>query len=823
MTPSAVKASTRKSRPSARRARPAVQAPLPDYPAPRNVREAKSPPSARHFVGSEMPRVDAQDKLDGTMRYLCDLPLPPGGLHGVLLRSPVPRGILRAIKKDPAYDFSGVTVATAEDVPGDNIVEVHDRSMPLLGRIGTEVRYRGEPVGVVAAPTLEQAIDAAAHVAVEVDPLPALVDLAQAVEVFKHDFAHFDTLVRQDIVKGDIEAGFREAAFEHVGEYTAPHQEQLYLETQGLTATPFPDRSLLVEGSIQCPYAPATEILGTLGLKPGQIRVRQTPMGGAFGGKEDYPSFLAGYAAVAAYKANAPVRITFDRNEDMLFTPKRHPVWVRFRTGFKKDGTLTAILCDYILDGGAYMTVSDVVMYRGILHCALAYRCPNVVIHGYVARTNSMPCGAFRGFGAPQAIWGLETHLDEIADRLGLAPDEYRLRLHNRPGDTTPTGQLLTPENGATEVLATALKRSGFHAKWKAGSRGKLARNAKRGSRLFHGVGVSFFAHGSAFTGDGEAKFKAKGNVVLERRPGTGEPAATIRVSSTEMGQGCHTVFTQIAADALSLPPSEVYFPLADTGLVLNSGPTVASRTTMVVGNVVHAAATDLRRQLEALAAERLFGGAPAVLQDGAFRAPDYPDLAPVPFAVFAGQVLDALPPGAKPPSGYFEFLLPATTNWNQKTFVGDAYPGYSWAANVAEVDVDPDTCRVLVRKVTAVIDIGTVVNPQLATGQTEGGLTQALGYATMENLHTRPDGLYDATRLQTYIVPTALDTPEFDVQFVEYPYSFAPPGAKGLGELPMDGLAPAIGNAIFNATGIRLHDLPLRPERLLPHRHPAP
>ena len=788
------------------------------FPAPRNVREAKNPPSFRKLVGSEMPRVDAQAKLDGSMRYLRDLPLPAGGLYGVLLRSPVPRGILRAIVPDPAYDFSGVTVATAADVPGDNIVEVHDRTMPLLGRIGTEVRYRGEPVGVVAAPTLELARDAAAHVAVEVDPLPALVDLASAVEVFKTDFAHFDTLVRQDIVKGDVDAGFAAADFTHEGEYVAPHQEQLYLEPQGLTVTPHPDRSLLVEGSIQCPYAPATELLGTLGLKPDQIRVRQTPMGGAFGGKEDYPTFLAGYAAVAAYKAGAPVRMFFDRNEDMLFTPKRHPVWVRFRTGFKKDGTLTAIRCDYILDGGAYMTVSDVVMYRGILHCALAYRCPNVIIHGYVARTNSVPCGAFRGFGAPQAIWGLESHLDEIAAKLSRAPDDFRLQLHNRPGDTTPTGQLLTPENGGSECLYQALRRSHFHDKWKAGSRGRPDRR----DHHLHGIGMSFFAHGSAFTGDGEAKFKAKGRVVLERRPDTGEPAATLRVSSTEMGQGCHTVFTQIAADALSLPPASIYFPLADTGLVLNSGPTVASRTTMVVGNVVHAAATELRKKLEAAASARHFGGAPAELRDGAFVCPGRPGLAPVPFATLANALLDGLPAGAEPPAGFFEFLLPETTSWNQKTFVGDAYPGYSWACNVAEVDIDPATCRIRVEKVTAVIDIGTVVNPQLATGQTEGGLTQALGYATMENLHTRPDGLYDAARLQTYIVPTALDTPEYDIQFVEYPYSFAPPGAKGLGELPMDGLAPALANAIYNATGHRLHALPLTPEALLPLLHPA-
>lgn len=787
------------------------------YANARNVRKSSTPPGApRRHIGTPMPRVDAQAKLDGSMRYLRDLPLPKGALHGVLLRSPIPHGILKAIVPDPAYDFKGVTIATADDVPGDNIVEMHDRTMPLLARVGTEILYRGEPCAVVAAPTLARARDAMEHIRLDIDALPAVLTLAEAVDNFKNHPKKFQTLVTQDIVKGDVDAAFRKADHVHEGEYTAPHQEQLYLEPQGLVVTPSRDRSLLVEGSIQCPYFPAVELLGALGLKPGQIRVRQTPMGGAFGGKEDYPSMLAGYAAVAAYKANAPVRIVYDRNEDILYTPKRHPVWVRFKTAFKKDGTLSAIRCDYILDGGAYLTVSDVVMYRGILHCALAYECPNVTIHGYVARTNSMPCGAFRGFGAPQAIWGLESHLDEIAAILGKAPDEYRLQIHNRPGDSTPTGQLLSPENGSTECLQTALRRSGFHKKWLAGSRGKL----KRGEKVLHGIGVSFFAHGSAFTGDGEAKFKAKGRVVLERLA-DGRPAAVIRVSSTEMGQGVHTVFTQIAADALSLPPSSIHFPLADTGLVLNSGPTVASRTTMVVGNVVHSAGADLKRQLEAIASKQLFADAPALLRDGAFTAPGHREFAPVPFETFADKLLDTTPAGSI--AGFFEFLLPPSVQWNQKTFVGDAYPGYSWASNVAEIEIDPDTCVLTVKKVTAVIDIGTVINPQTATGQVEGGLTQALGYATMENLHTRPDGLYDAARLQTYIVPTALDAPEFDIQFVEYPYSFAPPGAKGLGELPMDGLAPAIANAIYNATGKRLHDLPLTPEALLPVLHPAP
>ncbi len=765
------------------------------------------PPPSR-LVGKGMIRVDADGKVRGATRYLNDIP-HKGLLHGVVVRSPVPRGILKALVPDPAFDWSGIPFATAADIPGENVVHMHDRSMPLLAPIGGEIRYRGEPVGVVAAKTPELARQAASRIRIDIDPLPPLLTLRDAVAIFKSTPDRFDSMKSQDIVKGDLAHGFAQADDIIEAEYHAGHQEQLYLENQGLIVFPQKDGSIFVEGSIQCPYFPTHELNDPLQLPPEKIRVRQTPMGGAFGGKEDYPTMLAGYAALPALKSSKPVKITYDRHEDILFTPKRHPVWSRYKIGFKKDGSLTAIECDFLLDGGAYLTISDVVMFRGILHCALAYRCDHVVIRGKVARTNSFPCGAFRGFGAPQAIWGLESHIDAIAARLGKSPHEYRRQIHARPGDLTPTGQRLSPENGSTACLELALKRSDFARKLKLASRGKL----RKGQDKFYGVGLSFFAHGSAFTGDGEAKFKAKGRVELDLLD-DGKPGVNIRVSSTEMGQGVHTIFTQIASDALSLSPSRIRFPLADTALVPNSGPTVASRTTMVVGNVVHRASLDLKQQIEAFASLRHFKGAAATLRDSALLAKGFK---PVPFAKAAKEMLDELGQA----SGFFEFLLPPDIRWDQATFKGDSYPGYSWSANVAEIEIDPLTCELAVRRVTAVIDIGRVINPVTATGQVEGGLTQALGYALMEKIGTAPNGLYDASRLQTYIIPTTLDVPEYDVKFVEYPYSFAPPGAKGLGELPMDGLAPAIANAVEAAIGKRIRSLPITPEALFQALHP--
>lgn len=769
----------------------------------------KSISKPRKLVGKPMVRVDADGKVRGRTRYLGDIAYK-GVLHGVVVRAPVARGILKALVPDPAFDWSKIVIATAQDIPGENVVHMHDRTMPLLAEIGGEIRYRGEPVAVVAAKTLELATEAANRIRVDVDELPPLLTLEEAIAIFKKSPEKLDTMKAQDIVKGDLAKGFAEADHVVEAEYWAGHQEQLYIENQGMVVFPQKDGSILAEGSLQCPYFPVHELNDPLQLPPEKIRVRQTPVGGAFGGKEEYPTMLIGYAALPALKSGKPVKIAYERHEDILYTTKRHPVWVRYKTGFKKDGTLTAIECDYILDGGGYLTISDVVMFRGILHCAVAYRCDNVVIRGKVARTNSFPCGAFRGFGAPQAIWGIESHMDAIAARLGKAPHDVRRLVHARPGDVTPTGQVLSDENGSSACLDLALKRSDFARKLKQASRGSL----RKGQKKLYGVGLAFFAHGSAFTGDGESKFKAKGRMQLALLD-DGKPGVNIRVSSTEMGQGVHTIFTQIAADALSLDPARIRFPMADTGLVPNSGPTVASRTTMVVGNVVHRASQDLKAQIEAFASLRHFRGEKTVLTHSRLVAKGRK---PVAFAAVAKDMLAEL----GEVNGVFQFNLPASTRWDQATFKGDSYPGYSWSANVAEIEIDPLTYEIAVTRVTAIVDVGRIINPTLASGQVEGGLTQALGYAIMEKVATGKNGLYDASRLQTYIIPTSLDIPVYDVKFVEYPCAFAPPGGKGLGELPMDGLAPAIANAVEAATGQRIRQIPITPESIFEALHPA-
>lgn len=723
------------------------------------------------IVGQSPPRLDGMDKARGLARYTDDLQ-PEGCRHGFVVRSTVAHGRLKALRFDPAFDWSRVAVATARDIPGPNVLAMHDRSMPLLA--DDTVRYIGEPIAVIAAPTARLAREAAGWVRADIEPLPATTTLAACVERFLRGEEQ-PWLARQTVVKGDAEAALNDAPIVVEGVYEAGYQEQLYLEPQAMIAYPQPDGGWLFEGSLQCPYYVVNELHEALGVPASKMRVRQAAVGGAFGGKEEFPSMLAGYAAMGALACGKPVKIVYDRQQDIAFTTKRHPYWSRYRVGLERDGTIRAIVCDYLLNGGAYLTLSDVVMYRGILHAAMNYRCRHVFVDGRVAMTHTFPSGAFRGFGAPQAFWGWETHVDRMAEAAGMSPHAFRLKNALALGDTTPTGQVLRESVGSPAVLETALARADFDRTWRASSRGRA------GERVWKGIGLSFFAHGAGFTGDGEARIASRVAIELDRLE-DGRPGLIARVSSTEMGQGAHTALAQIVADAAACPLERVRCPLADTGFAPDSGPTVASRTTMIVGSNLHAAALSLCARLEAgapfeEAAERLLAREGPLREERAFALP--PDI-----------------------------------HWDQSTFCGDAYPAYAWGCNIAEVEVDTLTFEIRVTRVTSCMDIGRVIHPVLAQGQVEGGLTQALGYAVMEALGIR-EGRFDADRLQTYIIPTTLDVPVFDVSFLEYPCDSLPPGAKGVGEIPMDGLAPAIGNALYAATGMRFHRIPIRPEDL--------
>jgi CO/xanthine dehydrogenase Mo-binding subunit len=697
----------------------------------------------RKAVGRNVLRKEGHAKVNGTAQYVDDLSFP-GLLHARTIRSTIPAGRIANISYN--FDLDGFTIVDHRDVPGHNVVALIEDDQPCL----TEriVRHVAEPILVLAHEDRDRL--RAADVAITYEPAAPHYDPATSPVTFKSI----------SIDKGDLDRGFADADRIIDGEYRFGSQEQLYIEPNGVIAVPADDgRGVTVYGSMQCPYYVHRALKVLLAFPDDRVRVVQTETGGGFGGKEDYPSMIAGHAALAALKARRPVKLVYDRVEDMLATPKRHPGVVRHRTGVTRDGRITAMDIDVLLDGGAYATLSAVVLSRGLLHASGPYRCDNVRIRGRATMTNTPPNGAFRGFGAPQTQFAIEVHMDRIAEQLNIDPVRLRDRNALRPGDATATGQVLGPDCSAREVLREAVKRTNFHAR----------RRVLRGTG--RGIGLSLFFHGSGFTGAGEVKLASQASIALTKS------GVKILVASTEIGQGTRTMLAQIVADTLGVPYDEVYVNAADTGEVPDSGPTVASRTCMIVGRILQRAAEEIRTRLGRLT--------------------------PRAYVRKNGELVVTK-----------QYERPAGMVWDDVLYRGDAYGSFGWACDVIEVDVDPVTWQVTPVKFTSVHEIGKVIHPRLARGQIEGGSAQGLGWALLEDIVMR-DGRMVNNSFTNYIVPTTLDTPAMDIVVLERPYGHGPFGAKGVGEMPIDGPAPAVVNALRHA-GFDLQEIPATPEKLM-------
>ncbi len=713
----------------------------------------------RAHIGRDLQRPEGPAKVTGRAVYVADLDVPDAWVGGTV-RAPVARGVLRGLDFAPAFDRDRVAVVRPGDIPGENVVALIADDQPLLCE--RDIQHYGEPLALVAAPDPDTLRAALAAIAPLVEPLPPLLDMEESAHAFKE--IAFD--------QGDVERAFARPAHVFEGTYRTDSQAQMYIEPQGFVAfPPDGDGTVLVQGSLQCPYYVRKALVRALGLPPDKARVVQLETGGGFGGKEDYPSVVACHAALLARRVGRPVRLIYDRHEDLLVTPKRHPSRIRHRTAVDADGHLLAMTVDVLLDGGAYTTLSPVVLSRACIHACGAYRCANVRVRGRVVRTNHVPHGAFRGFGAPQACFAVERQMDRIAAGLGLHPAELRRRNLLRLGDATATGQHLKYSVGGPAALDDVLRRSRFDRHpWRAPKAGRRRR----------GLGLSYFCHGAGFTGSGEVVLAGRVAIDLDQ-----DGRARVRAAATEIGQGTNAMFLAIAADALGAELDDVVLAPADTGAVPDSGPTVASRTCMIVGGCVERAAAELRRRI---------GGDDAVPFRARARA----------FARAGGdgrvEVAYRSPPGLR---------------WDEERYRGDAYPVYGWAADVAEVEVDLDTFAVDVRRVWTAVDVGRAVQPQMVRGQIEGGTLQAVGFAHLEAVSSA-DGRVQQDRMATCIIPTSADAPAMDVALVEDPYPFGPGGAKGVGELPMDGGAPAVVSAIEDALGLHLDHLPATPERLL-------
>ncbi|HET7142065.1 MAG TPA: xanthine dehydrogenase family protein molybdopterin-binding subunit [Candidatus Limnocylindria bacterium] len=718
---------------------------------------------ARGRIRAAPPRREGPEKLTGLAKYADDLVFP-GAWYGATIRSTEPHARLLGIDLDDGFDWSRVVVVTAEDIPGENVVSLIDDDQPVLVPVGGEIRHQAEPVALIAAADRSTVREARDHVRLRTERLPAVFDPLESEQQF----------ARYVVERGDAAAAMAKADRVIEGTYRVGHQEQLYIENQAMIAVPQPNGGITVHGSLQCPYYIHKAMKRALAMGDELAVVIQAETGGGFGGKEEYPSMIALHAALLARKAGKPVRMIYDRHEDISATTKRHPAVVRYRSGVTSDGDLVAQEIEIIMDGGAYCTLTPVVLSRGTLHAGGPYRCENVRIVGRAMATNTPPNGAFRGFGAPQTEFAAEMQVNRIADALGESPLELRRRWVYTEGDTTPTGQVLRESVGGPAVLEAAAEASAFEI---ARQRTREARErGGSGARRATGVGMALAWHGAGFTGSGEVQLASVASVEL-----TDDHRIRILTASTEMGQGTKTIFPQLVADALGVEYDEVEIAPQDTSIVPDSGPTVASRTAMVVGGLLIRAAGNLRAQVED--------------ETGRTFADSYREASP--------RRIDE------------QFTPYPGVPFNDKTYTGDAYPAFGWAAAVARVEVDLDTCEVAVRDFVAADDIGHVIHPVLAEGQVEGGSLQAIGYATIEEMKL-VDGRYQNDRLATYLIPTALDAPIIRSILVEKPYSGAPHGAKGVGELPMDVGAPAVVAAIHDATGAWIHDLPATPERIL-------
>jgi CO/xanthine dehydrogenase Mo-binding subunit len=682
-------------------------------------------------------------KTTGTARYVDDLSFP-GMLYGRTIRSTIPKGRVRSIELD--FDPEGFTVVDYRDIPGPrcNFVALIEDDQPFL--VAEEVNHFAEPILLLAHADRERLM--AAEVRVEYDTAEPVLDPESSPTTFK-------TL---RINKGDVEAAMATADRVIEGTYRTGHQEHVYIETNGVIAVPEAG-GMTIHGSMQCPYYVHKAIKALLQLSDERVRVVQTETGGGFGGKEEYPNILAGHAALLARKSGRPVKMVYDRVEDMIATTKRHPSIIRHRTGVMNDGRLVAMEIDVLMDGGAYVTLSPVVLSRGCIHAAGPYRCDNTRILGRVVMTNTPPNGAFRGFGAPQTQFATEVHMDRIAEALGMDPVHLRELNALRPGDTSATGQVMGEDCSALESLKAGVERSDYHRK----------RAEYAGSN--RGIGLSLFFHGSGFTGSGEIYLSSR--ATLEAT----ETGARIRVASVEMGQGTRTMHAQIVADALGIPYESVDIVQPDTHQVPDSGPTVASRTCMVVGRILQRCAEEMRERIG--------------------------EMTPGEYVREHG-----------PLSITKQFQKPEEISWDDTEYTGDAYAAYGWGCDVAEVELDPVTYEVKPLRMTIVHEIGKAIHPSMVVGQIEGGTAQGVGWALNENVVMKDGGMANPT-LTNYTIPTTLDTPRMDVIVLENPSGYGPFGAKGVGEMPIDGPAPALVNAIRHI-GLDVRSIPAIPEAIM-------
>ena len=744
-------------------------------------------------VGKSVGRVDSLDKVLGKPIYTMDM-VPENALYLKVVRSSVAHALLKRVDLSEARKYPGVVaVVTAEDIPGINESTALLPDKPLFAT--DRVRFAGEPIAAIASYDASVAEEAVDLVKIDYEPLPSVFSPLDALKPNAPQIHEKGNVAKYlKVRKGNVEEGFKQADLIVEGTYKTPFQEPVPLEPEAGFVIPEPNGSVTCVGSIQSPYHVQTGIAKILSLRPDQVRVIQAATGGAFGPKSDeIPVDVLGMAALVAVRTRKPAALAYTREESMIGHTKRHPFVISTKVGVKKSGKLTAWETELVADTGAYASLGPLVVIRACFHATGPYVIPNVKTDAYCVYTNNTMAGSFRGFGGPQSHFAAESHMDEIAKKLDMDPLDLRIMNMLRPGTLTATSQLVDEGCGLEECVTKATAESDWYKK-------RQQFQAMTGTKK-RGLGIAILYHGNSLGPEGNDFATVHMQIDSEGK-------IRLRTALTEYGTGAPSGLLQIAAETMHLPLDYFTLDASDTEFCADSGPTVASRTITIGGRATQMVAEKLGQKLREIAATMLECSADDVESSaGTFHSKSAHSV------TFREVVANAYSRGISLQESS-TFTAPKC-DYDPETSQGTVYLQYTYGAVTAEVEVDTETGRVQVLKMVAAYDVGKAINPISLEGQIEGGTIQGLGYALMEEM-IHKNGVVVNPNLGDYYVPTSLDIPEIKTIIVEYPGRLGPFGAKAIGEPPIVLPAPAIVNAIDNAIGVRLNEIPATPDRLL-------
>ncbi|MGM0607678.1 MAG: xanthine dehydrogenase family protein molybdopterin-binding subunit [Candidatus Muiribacteriota bacterium] len=747
-------------------------------------------------VGKSVLRIDSKEKVTGKCLYTDDI-----NMHGMLyvkvFRSKVAHGNIKKLDISDALNVPGVKgVFTASDIPGKNLIHVIFDDQPFLA--DEKVMYPGHPIAVIAAKSPEIAEEAAEKIKVNIEELPSVIDYEKSMNNEIKLYNDDNIFCKFKIRKGKLNKNYSSEKYVTVEDtFYTQHQEHAYIEPQAAVVY-WEDDTLTIRGSMQAPFYVQRAVSEVLDIPYSRVRVIQQITGGAFGGKEDVPSLVCAQAAICSYHLRSPVKIIYDREEDMQTMSKRHPARTKISLTADKEGNFVHVYGEYLENAGAYATLTPAVLYRGTIHLPGPYKTPNVHVDSYAVATNTAPNGAYRGFGSPQVIFALESAIDMLAEKLNMDPVEIRGKNLIREGDTNCTGHVLNDSVGMYEVYEKVIKESDYYNRKK-----EYEMFNKQSGFIKKGIGSSALYYGVGLGAAGKHMSRCASMVKIDA-----DGSVTASVGVTEMGQGLRTVTAQMVAEFLGIDVDNVVVSQIDTSRIADTGPTVASRGTVTAGWAVLSALDKIKKNIQRFL-EKKYN---IKISDLHFRGRK---------VLFADKEIN-----------YFELVklctdakihlhetglnIPPDATFDNETGQGKAYYTYAWAMNVVETEVNKLTGETKVIKATCGHDVGKAINPREVRGQIMGGSLQGLGYGLIENMQLSSQGKFLTNNFSTYTIPTSCDYPEFVPVIVESNYSKGPYGAKGFGEQPLMGMAPALTNSIYNASGVRIKRIPAIAERIL-------